>query len=240
MTKRRASKTPKGRDKKKPRRSFGTKHVLASAFAPTFPQPAARTSEVVLKALKSAFKRPFAKRIVRPAPKKMNKAHAGETEQQIIAKCKKKAKAKKNPPSCAKPSGLLVGVNEVTRALEKGVVKIAVVCRDPKPGILVEHLPALCFVNGTQLVAMPGDGTDMAKVLGMKRTLAIAVRSMSDNIHLTSPLRILTEQLKKVTCDLDFPWLALRKSVAFSKPLVIPHRRKEERTVTGLPEKDAL
>jgi len=44
------------------------------------------------------------------------------------------------------------GVNEVTKAVERGVAKLVVVCEDVDPKELVQHLPILCEEKGIKCV----------------------------------------------------------------------------------------
>lgn len=45
------------------------------------------------------------------------------------------------------------GVNEVTKAVERGVAKMVVVATDVDPKELVQHLPILCKEKGIKFVA---------------------------------------------------------------------------------------
>lgn len=44
------------------------------------------------------------------------------------------------------------GVNEVTKAVERGVAKLVVVAKDVEPKELVQHLPILCEEKGIKFV----------------------------------------------------------------------------------------
>ena len=44
------------------------------------------------------------------------------------------------------------GVNEVTKAVERGVAKVVVVAKDVEPKELVQHLPILCEEKGIKFV----------------------------------------------------------------------------------------
>lgn len=224
MTKRKTTEIQRSARKKK----FTEKQVLASPFAPVFPTPMPKSSEVTLSALKTAFNQPFAHRPARPS--RRTQCDSSTTSHGLGDSSAEKAQEKTTTESCAKPSGLLVGVNEVTRALEKNDVGIAVVCRDVTPRILVAHLPALCFVKGAKMVAHPGDGSDLGAILGTKRALAFAVRRTLPDEKLSSSLTILSEQLNTVACVLDFPWLAPRGKVPpLPEPIFMDHRGKQER-----------
>lgn len=162
----------------KTKKSFGTKQVLASPYAPTFPPPVPHTREKTIEALRSTFKAHFALRATKSEPK---------TKKQ-----------------CAKPKGILVGTNEVTRALEKRDVELAIVRRDVKPAILVAHLPALCFVAQARFISIPGITDEIGELFGTKTALAFGIRKG----YFTDLIR----ELECVVCPLNFPWLLQRKS----------------------------
>lgn len=53
----------------------------------------------------------------------------------------------------AKKSGKVdKGINEVTKAVERGVAKLVVVASDVSPKDLVQHLPILCKEKGIKFV----------------------------------------------------------------------------------------
>jgi large subunit ribosomal protein L7Ae len=43
------------------------------------------------------------------------------------------------------------GVNEVTKAVERGVAKLVVIAKDVEPKELIQHLPILCKEKGINL-----------------------------------------------------------------------------------------
>lgn len=47
------------------------------------------------------------------------------------------------------------GINEVTKAIERGNAKLVLVAQDTNPKEIVMHLPALCEEKGTTLVPVP-------------------------------------------------------------------------------------
>ncbi len=54
------------------------------------------------------------------------------------------------------------GVNEVTKAVERGVAKLVVVASDTDPKELIQHLPILCKEKGIKFVE-----TDSREKLGI-------------------------------------------------------------------------
>ncbi len=47
------------------------------------------------------------------------------------------------------------GTNETTKAVERGLVKLAVIAEDVEPAEIVAHLPALCDEKGAPYVYVP-------------------------------------------------------------------------------------
>lgn len=191
--------------------------MLASPYTANFPAANAKTLSKTLEALRTTFPRPIATRKSRP--------------------CKNGTSPNRSYENIEKPNGFLIGINEVTRALERRQVNLAVVCRDATPNLLISHLPALCFTAGAKLVVLPGEGSELTHVLGTRRTLAFAIRK-HDDIHcvLSEQLHDLARRLMPLACVLNFPWLLEHNASENSKvvkfpdrPLVIAHRGKEQR-----------
>ncbi len=79
-----------------------------------------------------------------------------------------------------KTGKLKIGINEVTKAVERGVAKAVVVAEDVNPKEIVMHLPALCKEKNIPLLNAP-----TKKELGEKAgilvgTAAIAVLEEGD------------------------------------------------------------
>jgi large subunit ribosomal protein L7Ae len=81
----------------------------------------------------------------------------------------------------AKKSGKIKkGVNEVTKAVERGNAKIVVVAQDTNPKEIIMHLPALCEEKGIILAIVP-KREDLGRAAGLTvPTSAIAVLQEGD------------------------------------------------------------
>jgi ribosomal protein L7Ae-like RNA K-turn-binding protein len=123
--------------------------------------------------------------------------------------------------SARRPHGILVGMNEVTKGLEKGHVALVVAARDASPPILLAHLPALCYMQDAALIAASGNGDDIASVLGVKKLLSFAL--LRPERVQEGESRQLVQRLVGVlrphATKLNFPWL----SVAKGEQTVPPH-----------------
>ncbi len=67
------------------------------------------------------------------------------------------------------------GVNEVTKAIERGVAKLVLVAKDVNPKEIVMHLPPLCEEKGIPLVPVPTK-EDLGEASGLGvPTAAVAI-----------------------------------------------------------------
>ncbi|KAJ8900760.1 hypothetical protein NDN08_000061 [Rhodosorus marinus] len=71
----------------------------------------------------------------------------------------------------------IIGVNRVTRALERSSVNLVILCRLVEPIHLIEHLPSLCIESKAHLVVLASNGHDLASIFKQKRTTSIALKS---------------------------------------------------------------
>lgn len=215
------------------KKAWGTKQVLASPFAPTFPSPNPSTRNAVLEILLETFPVPFAQRVPKPRPTRPSKPDGtGEASLPTDVALDKDIPGAEVTKKCKKPSGLLCGINEVTKALENDHVDIVVVSRDVVPSILVSHLPVLCYLKSAKLVVMPGNGAEMGEILGTRRLLTFAIkRDARDAPEEHSLMKRLAEKLAPFATKLDYPWLAAAKGgpvPPLPEPMVIPHRSKND------------
>ena len=75
-----------------------------------------------------------------------------------------------------KRSQIVVGVNQVTKSLERGLLRAVVVCLSVKPALLHEHIQILSSTRGVPSVAVHGMSDTVAPVLGLKTTMAIGLK----------------------------------------------------------------
>ena len=79
----------------------------------------------------------------------------------------------------AKRSQIVVGVNQVTKSLEKGILRAVVVCLSAKPALLHEHIQVLSATRGVHSIAVRGMSDAVAPVLGLKSAMAIGLKVIS-------------------------------------------------------------
>ena len=76
----------------------------------------------------------------------------------------------------AKRSQIVVGVNEVTRGLEKATLRVAIVCLSVKSALLHDHLQVLAATRNTPCIALSGVSDAVAPAIGLKRATTIGVK----------------------------------------------------------------
>lgn len=106
---------------------------------------------------------------------------------------------------------MAIGINEVTRALEKNEVHLVIVCKSAKPPMITTHLTELSASRGVPACQLPRLSENIAPVLGLKSVLALGFRKTSDVfleevsaiIPLVPPLNVpwLTGKPKRDTTD---------------------------------------
>ncbi|XP_075684859.1 ribonuclease P protein subunit p38 isoform X2 [Rhinoderma darwinii] len=96
---------------------------------------------------------------------------------------------------------LAIGINEVTRALEKNDLSMVMVCKSAKPEMITKHIIELSFSREVPACQLPRLSENMAPALGLKSVLALGFRKNSD---------VFREQVEAITTrvpPLSVPWL---------------------------------
>lgn len=214
---------------------WGAKDVLHSPFALTFPPALAGSADAICAILRAAFPTPPLRRprVPRPAadaaPPAADASQPEAVENEAGSGSESSgssvAAARAAPPKIVRPPGLLVGMNEVTKGLERRRVAVVVAARDVTPPVLIAHLPGLCYMRDAALVPFSGNGDDVAAALGVKKLLAFAL--VLPEFVSEGPEREAVEKLVVAvgphTVKLDFPWLAVAKEKAAPPGLPEPH-----------------
>ncbi|KAM5157985.1 ribonuclease P protein subunit p38 [Mantella aurantiaca] len=97
---------------------------------------------------------------------------------------------------------LAIGINEVTRALEKNQVRLVIVCKSAKPPMITRHITELSASRGVTACQLPRLSENVAPVLGLKSLLALGFRDTSD---------LFLEEVRAIAPrvpPLRVPWLA--------------------------------
>ncbi|XP_019363903.1 PREDICTED: ribonuclease P protein subunit p38 [Gavialis gangeticus] len=96
---------------------------------------------------------------------------------------------------------LAIGVNEVTRALEKNELLLVLVCKSAKPALITSHLIQLSASRAVPAGQVPRLSESIAPVLGLSSVLALGFKRNSDSF---------TEVVEAIIAripTLDVPWI---------------------------------
>uniref|UniRef100_A0ACB8FVR6 Uncharacterized protein n=1 Tax=Sphaerodactylus townsendi TaxID=933632 RepID=A0ACB8FVR6_9SAUR len=75
---------------------------------------------------------------------------------------------------------LAIGINEVTRALEKNELLLVLVCKSAKPTMITSHLIPLSASRGVPACQVPRLSERLAPVLGLTSVLALGFKQSAD------------------------------------------------------------
>lgn len=89
--------------------------------------------------------------------------------------------------SAEKRSQFLVGLKEVTKALEKGELRAAVLCLSAKPPLLHQHIQILTATRGVPCIALHGLSDVIAPLLGLRSALIIGLKARKKIYMYTQP-----------------------------------------------------
>lgn len=142
----------------------------------------------------------------------------------------------------AAPS-LLLGINRVTRALERqGTdgsldLQLVIVCKDVRPAVLVEHVPLQCALRQVPVCALSTDDHDssfrLGKLLGLPTAMAVAVTAAGKSRY-----GQLLAHCRTRACDVSLPWVTQahpeqesdrKRAGAALAPLVVEPRQKQRK-----------
>ncbi|XP_069816753.1 ribonuclease P protein subunit p38 [Dendropsophus ebraccatus] len=96
---------------------------------------------------------------------------------------------------------LAIGINEVTRALEKNTLSLVIVCKSAKPELITRHIIELSYSRGVPACQLPRLSESLAPALGLNSLLALGFRKDSD---------VFQEQVEAIVPrvpPLHVPWL---------------------------------
>ncbi|KAG7476062.1 hypothetical protein JOB18_044316 [Solea senegalensis] len=169
--------TPRKQSKKETKKYIPTKTSLTSPFTPTWSPLPQEDMQFILKTLKDKltsmglekkevkFFQPWRK-------KKEQKVAAVMTEPAVQAQ-----DAPKNGwTDVAARRQLAIGINEVTKALERNELKLVLVCKSVKPSHMTSHLIPLSATRGVPACQVPRLSLSVSEPLGLKSVLALGFR----------------------------------------------------------------
>uniref|UniRef100_UPI00398E4EAB ribonuclease P protein subunit p38 n=1 Tax=Pristiophorus japonicus TaxID=55135 RepID=UPI00398E4EAB len=121
---------------------------------------------------------------------------------------------------------LAIGINEVTRALEKDELCLVLVCKSVKPTLMTHHLIQLSVSRAVPACQVPRLSETVAPVLGLKSTLALGFKKNSETFIET--VNSITPQVP----PLNIPWMQQSKQIESDEGL----EPKEQEGTSEMPK----
>ena len=127
-----------------------------------------------------------------------------------------------SPLDAAKKRLMVVGVNAVTRQLERDCLRLGLVCLSAKPGLLTHHIMMLAATRGCPVLALPDISSTVAPLLGMKSALAIGFKVIFDprKFYLVAVIMMFCLAQKVPVDGDDDPFRELVKFLVIRAPLI--------------------
>lgn len=75
-----------------------------------------------------------------------------------------------------KSSNPILGINAVTRAIEKNTVALVILSKKVQSSIVIQHVPSLCYLANVPLCSLGCESSELGKILGLSRAIAIAIK----------------------------------------------------------------
>ncbi|XP_029444676.1 ribonuclease P protein subunit p38 isoform X2 [Rhinatrema bivittatum] len=96
---------------------------------------------------------------------------------------------------------LALGINEVTRALERNELNLVLVCKSVKPALMILHLIDLSVSRAIPACQVPRFSENIAPVLGLKSVLALGFRRTA--VEFVDEVKAIARRVP----SLHVPWL---------------------------------
>ncbi|XP_039974234.1 ribonuclease P protein subunit p38 [Xiphias gladius] len=163
--------------KKEIKRQIPAKTSFTSPFTPTWSPLPQEDMHFILKTLKdkliSTGLEKKEVKVFRPWRKKKKQNPAAATSEPVP---QVQDSPKKGWTDVAARRQLAIGVNEVTKALERNELKLVLVCKSVKPKHMTSHLIALSVTRGVPACQVPRLSQSVSEPLGLKSVLALGFR----------------------------------------------------------------
>ncbi|XP_026228587.1 ribonuclease P protein subunit p38 [Anabas testudineus] len=198
--------TPGKPTKKETKRQTPAKTSFNSPFTPTWRPIPQEDMHFILKTLKDKLlflgleKKEV--KVFRPWRKKKEQPPAAVVSEPV---CQVQDSPKNGWTDVAARRQLAIGINEVTKALERNELKLVLVCKSVKPKHMTNHLIALSATRGVPACQVPRLSQSVSGPLGLKSVLALGFRrcASKDEEVFTDTV----DAIKPKVPSLDVEWL---------------------------------
>lgn len=197
--------------KKENKRHVPAKTSFTSPFTPTWSPLPQEDMHFILKTLKdklvSTGLEKKEMKVFRPWRKRKDQKPAPASDSVLRASqdAERQESDKNGWTDVAARRQLAIGINEVTKALERNELKLLLVCKSVKPKHMTNHLIALSATRGVPACQVPRLSQSVSEPLGLKSVLALGFRhcaSKEDELF-TDTVEAITPRVP----SLDLTWL---------------------------------
>lgn len=159
-----------------------TKTSFTSPFTPKWSPLPQEDMHFIVKTLKDNFvsiglekKEP---KVFRPWKKKKKQGSAPLPESELPVKqdAERESALKSGWTDVAARRQVAIGINEVTKALERNQLKLLLVCKSMKPKHMTDHLIALSATRNVPACQVPRLSQSVSEPLGLKSVLALGFK----------------------------------------------------------------
>ena len=118
------------------------------------------------------------------------------------------------PKGTRRPAGVVAGINEVTKALEKDTLSLVLVCRSVRPALLTEHLLLLANRTRTKVCALYDFGPLLGRLVGIQNTAAVGFKRVDTTTEPSAGsgsrgaehVRKFVDSIRPKCIDVVVPW----------------------------------
>lgn len=133
------------------------------------------------------------------------------------------SESKLNPLVSSGLDEILIGINKLTRALEKDEVRLVVVSSQASPFKIIQHIPVLCTIYNAPLCKLNKSTSDMAKCfpkLKLKSVLCFGLKRMAEGhtSHWEDVYNFVSSKATPMTID----WLPPKETLDSIKAQYLP------------------
>lgn len=110
-------------------------------------------------------------------------------------------------------TGIVYGLNAVTKALEKKKLSLVVVCMSVSPQSIIQHIPFHCHQQNVPLVPLQERSDVLGHLFGMKTLIAVGIKvrhlslTKCTDFWETGYLTEVVEKISEQVPPLSIPWL---------------------------------
>ncbi|KAM9782818.1 ribonuclease P protein subunit p38 [Neosynchiropus ocellatus] len=158
------------------------KTSFASPFTPQWSTLPQEDMHFILKTLTEKFKTTGLekKEVKVPRPHRKRKDQTPSTPVEVHEMCQDLPEEQKSSQNgwtdVAARRQLAIGINEVTKALERNKLQLVLVCKSVRPKHMISHLIPLSATRGVPACQVPRLSQSISEPLGLKSVLALGIR----------------------------------------------------------------